>query len=122
MQAGPRFSTDPTAFAKALQLDHTIQQVQIFRCAHEQPFETMQSGHAGTPFDDCKSQTAPCDVNFAPLTRSDPFVQDGQEFFKLLLSLLEAQLARSSQQVCLPASHALVALPQPRWAAQSQSL
>ena len=64
-----------------------------------------------TPFDHCKSQTAPSDITFAPFTRSDPFVQDGQEFFKLLLSLLEAQLARSSQQVCIPASHALCAAP-----------
>ena len=112
MQAGPKFSTDPTAFAKALQLDHTIQQVQLHQCVHElMPFKTMQSGHADTHLNRCKPQIAPCDVTFAPLTRSDLFLQDGQEFFKLLLSLLEAQLARSSQQVCLPANRALCAAP-----------
>ena len=56
-------------------------------------------------------QTCTRDVTFAPLTRSHLILQDGQEFFKLLLSLLEAQLARSSQEVCLPASHALCAAP-----------
>lgn len=50
LQAGPRSSVDPTAFAEGLQLDHTIQ-------------------------------------------------QDGQEFLKLLLSLLERRFADAGEKV-----------------------
>ncbi len=33
LQSGPRFSADPKAFAQALNLDHTIQQVCIASCS-----------------------------------------------------------------------------------------
>jgi len=76
LQSGPRFSADPKAFAQALNLDHTIQQV-------------------------C---TASCPIVLALCTRSHAnnnfhALQDGQEFLKLLLSLLETKLAESGQPV-----------------------
>lgn len=74
LQSGARFSADPKAFAQALNLDHTIQQV-------------------------C---TASCTIVLALCTHaSNKFhaLQDGQEFLKLLLSLLETKLAESGQPV-----------------------
>ena len=76
LQSGPRFSADPKAFAQALNLDHTIQQV----------------------------YTASSSIVLALCTRSLASntvhaLQDGQEFLKLLLSLLETKLAESGQPV-----------------------
>ena len=76
LQSGPRFSADPKAFAQALNLDHTIQQV----------------------------YTASSSIVLALRTRflasnTVHALQDGQEFLKLLLSLLETRLAESGQPV-----------------------
>ena len=76
LQSGPRFSADPKAFAQALNLDHTIQQA-CTAC--------------------CSTVSALCSRSHASNTLHA--LQDGQEFLKLLLSLLETKLAESGQPV-----------------------
>ena len=85
LQSGPRFSADPKAFAQALNLDHTIQQVGTACCPVCTPSHAINNVHA---------------------------LQDGQEFLKLLLSLLETKLAESGQPVrfvtCVFSQHKFV--------------
>lgn len=87
LQCGPRFSADPRSFAQALNLDHTIQQVWAATC-------TLVT---------CSSVIMPyqAHMNSSVFEQQDMCgdMQDGQEFLKLLLSLLEGKLSLSGQAV-----------------------
>ena len=78
LQAGVRQSADPAAFAKSLTLDSNVQQVRMQRTA---------------------LPCAPLAVN-RPDAASACATQDGQEFMKLLLTMLDRALAGSSAGKC----------------------
>lgn len=82
LQAGTRYSADPKAFAQALNLDHTIQQV----AADTHGRLYYHTHHWSIPLPTWL------------------VLQDGQEFLKLLLSLLESKLGQSGQPVSVLAS------------------
>lgn len=98
LKEGPKGSADPTAFAESLNLDRSYQQV--FLCGSKR-FSLHPSVTAYLWFlTPCTSAKAAIICSSSNLTKVMLTVQDGQEFFKLLLNLLEAKLAKSSILVC----------------------